>query len=148
MAGKNLDILRVLNVYSLVFGDMGGVETFSSYKGGVIYLQISLTNSNIFVTGIFDSNITLWGIHSVMRVHTYVGHKYDTNLVSLFPDRKYFGTVSDGFILKLFDKRYYEEVKSFIHVNILSYITYVAFSWSFRIIFLDIISLIASDGVQ
>ena len=55
LARKNLDILRVFNVYYLVCRDMGGgVETFSGYKGGVMSFEISLTNNNIFFTGIFD----------------------------------------------------------------------------------------------
>ena len=61
----------------------------------MISLEISLTNTNIFVTRSVNSTSRVWGIRSGKCLHNNVGHEYYIKLVLFFPYGNSFGTVSD-----------------------------------------------------
>jgi len=116
--------------------ETGALNTqFTDHQGDVMFVSLSPTDENLFVSGSCDHTAKLWDIRAGKGVMTYQGHNSDINSVAFFPDGKAFGTGSDDSSCRLFDLRSHQQVNEFTHEKIICGITSVAFSSSGRLLF-------------
>ena len=99
-----------------------------------MFVSLSPTDKNLFVSGSCDHTAKLWDIRNKQCVMTYHGHESDINSVAFFPDGMAFGTGSDDSSCRLFDLRAYQQLNEFTDDKIVCGITSVAFSSSGRLL--------------
>jgi len=99
-----------------------------------MFLSLSPTDKNLFVSSSVDCTAKVWDIRSPKRsAQTFIGHERDVNGVEFMPsDGMAFATCGEDGTVRVFDLRAYNEVHKF---EVEDPLTTIAFSKSGRLVF-------------
>ena len=111
------------------------ISTFTDHGGDAMFVAVSPTDDNKFVSGSCDSNAKVWDIRAKRCTMTFTGHESDINSVAFFPDGNAVGTGSDDSSCRVWDLRSVAELNQYGNDRILCGITSVEFSRSGRLLF-------------
>lgn len=110
---------------------------YDEHTADVMFLALSPTNKNLFVSGACDAQAKLWDTRvpaSKGAAQTFAGHETDINSVAFFPDGNAFVSGSDDATCRLFDLRADRSLAAYAHDNLACGITSVDFSHSGRLL--------------